>query len=204
MKTTARITALLLLLPLMMVLAHHAHAAIRTVTGTVTKISDGDTIQLGYVSLPNAILHNMKEKRHLGVHTELLTDSMVEFIKNGIIDNTRKNVNRGKTVASFCMGTRPTYEFINDNPIIDFRPIDYTNNPMVIAGIDNMVAVNSALQVDLTGQATAESIGSQFYSGIGGSADFMRGAVLARGGKSILVVQQCQTWRKQVPCRRGG
>jgi len=152
-------------------------------------ISDGDTIQLGYGSLPNAILHNMKEKRHLGVHTELLTDSMVEFIKNGIIDNTRKNVNRGKTVASFCMGTRPTYEFINDNPIIDFRPIDYTNNPMVIAGIDNMVAVNSALQVDLTGQATAESIGSQFYSGIGGSADFMRGAVLARGGKSILVVQ---------------
>lgn len=152
-------------------------------------VNDGDTIQLGYGSLPNAILHNMKEKRHLGVHTELLTDSMVEFIKSGIIDNTRKNVDRGKTVASFCMATRPTYEFINDNPLIDFRPIDYTNNPMVIAGIDNMVAINSALQVDLTGQATAESIGKQFYSGMGGSADFMRGAVLSRGGKSILVVQ---------------
>lgn len=147
-------------------------------------VNDGDTIQLGYGSLPNAILHNMKEKRHLGVHTELLTDSMVEFIKSGIIDNTRKNVDRGKTVASFCMATRPTYEFINDNPLIDFRPIDYTNNPMVIAGIDNMVAINSALQVDLTGQATAESIGKQFYSGMGGSADFMRGAVLSAGARA--------------------
>lgn len=152
-------------------------------------IGDGDTIQLGYGSLPNAILYNLKDKRHLGVHTELLTDSMIEFIREGIIDNTRKNVNRGKTVAAFCMGSRTTYEFINDNPLIDFRSIDYTNNPMVIAGHEKMVAINSALQVDLTGQATAESIGSTFYSGIGGSADFMRGAVLSRGGKSILVVQ---------------
>ncbi|HOT45761.1 MAG TPA: GNAT family N-acetyltransferase [Spirochaetota bacterium] len=152
-------------------------------------VSDGDTIQLGYGSLPNAILYNLKEKRHLGVHTELLTDSMVEFMKEGIIDNSRKSIDRGKTVASFCMGTRPTYEFIHDNPLIDFRSIDFTNNPTIIAGIDNMVAINSALQVDLTGQATAESIGSTFYSGIGGSADFMRGSVLSRGGKSILVVQ---------------
>ncbi|MBN2159155.1 MAG: GNAT family N-acetyltransferase [Spirochaetes bacterium] len=152
-------------------------------------VSDGDTIQLGYGSLPNAILYNLSNKRHLGVHTELLTDSMVELIRKGAIDNSRKTADRGKSVAAFCMGTAPTYQFINDNPLIDFRPIDYTNNPMVIAGIDNMVAINSALQVDLTGQATAESIGSTFYSGIGGSADFMRGSVLSKGGRSVLVVQ---------------
>jgi acyl-CoA hydrolase/RimJ/RimL family protein N-acetyltransferase len=152
-------------------------------------VNDGDTIQLGYGSLPNAILYNLKDKHHLGVHTELLTDSMVDLIKKGTIDNSRKNINRGKTVAAFCMASLPTYEFINDNPLIDFRSIDYTNNLMVIASIENMVAINSALQVDLTGQSTAESIGSTFYSGIGGHADFMRGAVLSKGGKSILVVQ---------------
>jgi acyl-CoA hydrolase/ribosomal protein S18 acetylase RimI-like enzyme len=152
-------------------------------------VNDGDTIQLGYGSLPNAILYNLKDKRHLGIHSELLTDSIVELIKSGAIDNSRKNINRGKTVAAFCMATQPTYEYINDNPLVDFRSIDYTNNPMVIASIDNMVAINSALQVDLTGQSTSESIGSMFYSGIGGHADFMRGAVLSKGGKSILVVQ---------------
>jgi acyl-CoA hydrolase/GNAT superfamily N-acetyltransferase len=152
-------------------------------------VNDGDTIQLGYGSLPNAILYHLRDKRHLGIHSELLTDSMVDLIKAGTIDNSRKNINRGKTVAAFCMATRSTYEYIHDNPLIDFRSIDYTNNPMVIAGIENMVAINSALQVDLTGQSTSESIGSMFYSGIGGHADFMRGAVLSRGGKSILVVQ---------------
>jgi acyl-CoA hydrolase/ribosomal protein S18 acetylase RimI-like enzyme len=152
-------------------------------------VNDGDTIQLGYGSLPNAILYNLKDKRHLGIHSELLTDSIVELIKSGAIDNSRKNINRGKTVAAFCMATQPTYEYLNDNPLVDFRSIDYTNNPMVIASIDNMVAINSALQVDLTGQSTSESIGSMFYSGIGGHADFMRGAVLSKGGKSILVVQ---------------
>ena len=152
-------------------------------------VCDGDTLQLGYGSLPNAILYNLSARRHLGVHTELLTDSMVELIRSGAIDNSCKAAHRGKTVAAFCMGTKSTYGFINDNPLIEFLPSDYTNNPMVIAGIENMTAINSALQIDLTGQATAESIGSAFYTGIGGSADFMRGAVMARGGKSILVVQ---------------
>ena len=152
-------------------------------------INDGDTIQLGYGSLPNAILHKMRGKEHLGVHTELLTDSMVELIRAGVIDNSRKSINRGKTVATFCMGTEKTYRFIHDNPSIEFKPVDYTNSPLVIAEISNMTAINSALQIDLTGQATAESIGSTFFSGIGGSADFMRGAVLAPGGKTILVMQ---------------
>ncbi len=152
-------------------------------------INDGDCIQLGYGSLPNAILHNLQEKKNLGVHTELLTDSMVKLIQNGTINNSRKTLNRGKTVASFCMGTRETYEFLNDNPSIEFRPIDYTNNPINIGRINNMTAINSALQIDLTGQSTSESVGRTFYSGIGGHADFMRGAVLAPNGKTILVIQ---------------
>lgn len=152
-------------------------------------VKDGDTIQLGYGSVPNAILNCLKDKQHLGIHTELLTDSIVELIKKGVVDNSMKNVDKGKTVASFCMGMADTYRFIDDNPLFEFQPMDYTNDPLVIARINNMTAINSALQVDLTGQASAESIGTTFYSGIGGSADFMRGAVLAPGGKTILVLQ---------------
>lgn len=152
-------------------------------------VNDGDTIQLGYGSVPNAILNCLKDKKHLGVHTELLTDKLVELISAGVIDNSRKPLNKGKTVATFCMGTEKTYRFIHDNPLFEFRTIDYTNDPLVISRITNIAAINSALQVDLTGQASAESIGSTFYSGIGGSADFMRGSILAPGGKTILVLQ---------------
>lgn len=152
-------------------------------------VKDGDTIQLGYGSVPNAILNCLKDKKYLGIHTELLTDSIVELIKKGVVDNSRKNLDRGKTVASFCMGMEETYRFIDDNPLFEFQPMDYTNDPLIISQINNMTAINSALQVDLTGQASAESIGTTFYSGIGGSADFMRGAVLAPGGKTILVLQ---------------
>jgi len=152
-------------------------------------IEDGDTIQVGYGSIPNAILSNLSTKKHLGVHTELLSDAIVELMKNGVIDNTEKSIDRGKTVATFCMGKKETYEYIHDNPGIEFRTIEYTNNPLVIAQHNNIVAINSALELDLTGQATAESIGKIFYSGIGGQADFMRGAVLSPNGKTILTIQ---------------
>ena len=151
-------------------------------------VLDGDTIQVGYGGIPSAILANLEGKSHLGVHTELLSEGIVELMKKGVIDNGNKSLNRGKTVASFCMGTADTYEYINDNPSIEFHPIDYTNNPLNIAQNNNMVAINSALEIDLTGQASAESIGKTFYSGIGGQADFMRGAVLAPGGKTILAM----------------
>ena len=151
-------------------------------------VEDGDTIQVGYGSIPDAILANLEGKKHLGVHTELVSDGIVSLMQKGIIDNSRKSQDRGKTVATFCMGTKKTYEYINDNPSIEFRPIDYTNNPLNIARNRKMTAINSALQIDLTGQATAESIGTMFYSGIGGQADFMRGAVLAPGGKTILAL----------------
>ena len=152
-------------------------------------VEDGDTIQVGYGSVPNAILSNLTHKKHLGVHTELLSDGIVELMKKGVIDNTRKTIDRGKTVATFCMGTKETYRYINDNPCVEFRQVDYTNNPLIIAQNRNMTAINSALQIDLTGQATAESIGKTFYSGIGGQADFMRGALLAAKGKTILTLQ---------------
>lgn len=152
-------------------------------------IRDGDTIQVGYGSLPNAILSSLGEKRHLGVHTELLTDGIVELMKEGVVDNSMKTIDRGKTVATFCMGKRSTYEFLHDNPIIEFRPVEYVNNPMIIAQNRNMTAINSALEIDLTGQATGDSLGKIFYSGVGGQADFMRGAVLSKGGKAILALQ---------------
>jgi RimJ/RimL family protein N-acetyltransferase len=151
-------------------------------------VRDGDTIQVGYGSLPNAIIANLENKEHLGVHTELFTDGIAELMKKGVIDNSKKTIDRGKTVTTFCMGRRPTYDFIDDNPSIEFRTVDYTNDPLVISQHRNMVAINSALEVDLTGQATAESIGTTFYSGIGGQADFMRGAVLSGGGKTILAL----------------
>ncbi len=151
-------------------------------------IQDGDTIQVGYGSIPNAILAHLENKQHLGVHTELISDGLVELLKKGVIDNTLKTFNKEKTIASFCMGKKSTYDYINDNPAIEFKTIDSTNNPLVIAKHDKIVAINTALEIDLTGQATAESIGSKFYSGIGGESDFMRGAALAKRGKSILAL----------------
>jgi acyl-CoA hydrolase len=152
-------------------------------------VQDGDTIQVGYGRVPSAIMSALGRKTHLGVHTELLTDGIVDLIRRGVVDHSKKTVNRGKTVASFCMAHREVYEYIDGNPTIEFRTIDYTNSPLVIAGHSNMTAINNVLQIDLTGQATAESLGPAFYSGIGGQADFMRGAVLAPGGRSILAFQ---------------
>lgn len=152
-------------------------------------VQNGDTIQVGYGSIPNAILGHLKNKEHLGVHTELLTDGIVDLMRERVIDNSRKELNPGKTVAAFCMGKTDTYEFLHDNPAIEFRPVNYTNNPTVLARQKNMTAINSALEIDLSGQATAESLGKTFYSGIGGQADFMRGAILSQGGKTILAIQ---------------
>ncbi|MHA1946073.1 MAG: GNAT family N-acetyltransferase [Candidatus Hodarchaeales archaeon] len=152
-------------------------------------IQTGDTIQVGYGSIPNSIMDNLTDKKHLGVHTELVSDGLVKLMDHGVIDNSKKTLNIGKSVASFCMGKQSTYDYIHDNPSIEFKRIEYTNNPLVIARNENMTAINSALQIDLTGQASSESIGKVFYSGIGGQADFMRGAILAKGGKSILAVQ---------------
>lgn len=161
----------------------------RQIGGYVARIiEDGSTIQVGYGSIPNAIVSGFGSKKHLGIHTELLNDGIAELMKAGVVDNTEKSINPRKTIATFCMGKKDTYDFIDDNSSVEFRTIDYTNNPLVIAQNKRMTAINSALEIDLTGQATAESIGKMFYSGIGGQADFMRGAVLAPGGKTILAL----------------
>lgn len=152
-------------------------------------VDSGDTIQVGYGAIPNAILRNLHRKRRLGVHTELISDGVIDLMQRGVVDNSRKTLNRGKTVATFCMGNQETYAYLNDNPAVEFRTIDYTNNPLIIAQHDRMTAINSALEIDLTGQSSAESIGGIFYSGVGGQGDFMRGAVLARHGKSILALK---------------
>ncbi len=152
-------------------------------------VQDGDTIQVGYGSMPNAILASLKDKKHLGVHTELFSDGIATLMQQGVIDNSRKTIDRGKTVASFCMGSSETYDYIHDNPAIEFRTIDYTNDPLTIARQENMVAINAALQIDLTGQSTSESVNGDLYSGIGGHADFMRGTMLAAGGKTILTLR---------------
>lgn len=170
-------------------------------------IRDGETLQVGYGNIPNAILSNLYDKRHLGVHTELLTEGIVTLMKKRVIDNKEKNINPGKAVAAFCMGNKETYQYIHDNPAVEFRTIDYTNNPLVIAQHHHMTAINTALEIDLTGQATAESIGKLFYSGVGGQADFMRGAVLSPHGKTILAMQSTAeggTLSRIVPFLREG
>ncbi len=151
-------------------------------------VEDGSTIQVGYGNIPDAVISSLKNKKNLGLHTELLTDGAVKLIKDGIITNFEKTIHRNKTIASFCMGTKGTYKFIDNNPEFEFHPVEYTNNPLIIAKNNKMTAINTALEIDLTGQVTAESLGHEFYSGIGGQADFMRGAALSKDGKSIIAL----------------
>jgi acyl-CoA hydrolase/GNAT superfamily N-acetyltransferase len=152
-------------------------------------VQDGDTIQIGYGSIPFAVLPCLSNKKHLGVHSEFLTDGIVELMKKGVIDNSRKSLNKGKTIGTYCLGKKETFEFINNNPAIELRRIDYVDNLMTIAQHDNMTAINTVLQMDLTGQATDESLGNVFYNGISGFANFMRATPLAKKGKTIIAMK---------------
>jgi acyl-CoA hydrolase/GNAT superfamily N-acetyltransferase len=151
-------------------------------------IQDGDTIQVGFGDILDAVLPSLGEKSNLGIHTEFLSHGIIELMNKGVVNNSQKTLDRGKTVATFCMGTRETYEYIHDNPLIELKTVDYTNNPLVIARERHMTAINTALAIDLTGQTTSDSLGMQFYSGVGGQANFMRGAALAPHGKTILIL----------------
>ncbi len=170
-------------------------------------IEDESTLQVGYGIIPNAVVSYLGEKKHLGVHTELLGDGIIDLMQKGVIDNSKKSIDTGKTVASYCMGKKETYEFLDENPTFSFKTIDYVNNPLIIAKNKLMTAINSAMEIDLTGQATAESLAGTFYFGIGGQADFMRGAALAPGGKSILALPSTainDTISRIVPSLREG
>jgi acetyl-CoA hydrolase len=151
-------------------------------------IDDGDCLQLGIGTIPNAVLQELRNHMHLGLHTEMLTDGIVELVQSGAIDCARKNYHPDKAICSFAMGTRRLYDFVDDNPFVEFYGSEFVNDPWVIARNDRMAAVNSAIQVDLTGQVNADSVGSKPYSGIGGQVDFIRGASRSEGGKPIIAL----------------
>ncbi|MFH1313508.1 MAG: GNAT family N-acetyltransferase [Candidatus Eisenbacteria bacterium] len=149
-------------------------------------VDDGSTIELGIGRVPQSVLQFLGSKKDLGIHTEMLTDSVVDLVESGVITGAHKSIDRDKIVASFCLGTRKLYDYIDGNPVFAFHPTEYVNDPFVIAQQNKMVAINVALEVDLTGQVCADSLGTHFYSGIGGQVDFNRGAARAPGGKAII------------------
>lgn len=151
-------------------------------------IEDGSTLQIGIGSIPDAVMQFLKEKQHLGLHTEMFSDGAMRLIEQGVITNERKSLHPGKIIASFVLGTRELFSFIHNNPILEFHPSHYVNDPYIIAKNEKMVAINSALEIDLTGQVCADSIGQQFYSGFGGQLDFMRGAARSKDGKPIIAL----------------
>jgi 4-hydroxybutyrate CoA-transferase len=151
-------------------------------------IEDGATLQLGIGAIPDAVLQALADRRDLGIHTEMFSDGVLDLVERGVITGANKALDEGKIVASFVVGSRRLLDFIDDNPMVELRPSDYTNNTMIIRQFNHMVAVNSAIQVDLTGQVCAESIGTQLYSGVGGQMDFMRGAALSRHGRPIIAL----------------
>ena len=151
-------------------------------------IEDGSTLQMGIGGIPDAVLLFLDDKNDLGVHTEMFSDGIIPVIEKGVLTGERKTLHQGKIVATFFFGSTELYEYVNNNPIFEFRPTEYANDPYVIARNDKMVAINSAIQVDLTGQVCSDSIGYQFYSGIGGQVDFIRGAARSKGGKPIIAL----------------
>jgi len=151
-------------------------------------IEDGSTIRAGVGSVSNAALYSLEGKKDLGVHTDMLTDGYLHLVERGVITNKRKTLHPKRIIASFCMGSRKLYDFVHNNPMVEFHPIEYTNDFVVISKNEKMVSINSALQVDLSGQVCADSMGYTIYSGVGGSVDFIRGATLAKEGKSIIVL----------------
>lgn len=157
-------------------------------TNIAGMIEDGATLQMGQGKIPNAILKCLTDKKNLGIHTEVFSDNLLPLIKAGVINGARKTINKGKIISTFIQGTRALYDFADGNEMIQLRPVNYTNHVGIIAQNDNMVAINSALEVDMTGQVAADSMGTTLYSGIGGQLDFIRGAALSKNGKPIIAL----------------
>ncbi len=151
-------------------------------------VPDGATLQMGIGAIPSAVALFLRDKQHLGVHTEMMTDCVVDLVEAGVIDGLAKERNRGKIMASFMMGTRKLYRFVHDNPMVEMRQCDFTNDTHVIRSFRRMTAINSAISIDLTGQVCADSIGWHLYSGVGGQMDFIRGAALAPEGRAIIAL----------------
>ena len=156
-------------------------------------IEDGSTMQMGIGAIPDGVLNYLEDKRDLGVHTELFSDGVMKLIQQGIITNERKTLHTGKIVAGFILGSHELYDFVDDNPIIELHPTEYVNDPFVIAQNEKMISINSAIEVDLTGQVCADSIGPNLYSGVGGQLDFVYGAARSKGGKPIIALPSTAT-----------
>ncbi len=151
-------------------------------------IEDDSTIEFGIGAIPQSVMPFLKNKKNLGIHTEMFTDAIIDLVESGAVNGLNKSLDRGKIVASFCMGTQRIYDYIDDNPAFAFHPTEYVNDPFVIGQQHRQVAINVALEIDLTGQVCADSLGTNFYSGIGGQVDFNRGAARSRGGKAIIAL----------------
>jgi acyl-CoA hydrolase len=149
-------------------------------------VPNGATLQMGIGNIPNAVLHSLKSHKDLGIHTEMFSDGVIDLLQNGIITNTKKSVCKGKTLTSFIMGSKRLYDFVDDNPAIVFGDIQSVNDPIEISKNDKVVAINSAVEVDLTGQVCADSVGMKMISGVGGQVDFERGAALSKGGIPLI------------------
>jgi len=151
-------------------------------------IPDGATLQMGIGGIPDAVLANLQGKQDLGIHTEMVSDGLISAFEKGIITNARKTLHKGKILGTFVFGSKRLYDFVHRNPLIELHPVDYVNDPRVICQNDNMVAINSCIEVDITGQVCSDSIGTKIYSGFGGQVDYIRGAAMARGGKPIIAL----------------
>ena len=151
-------------------------------------VRDGDTLQLGIGAIPDAVLLFLKDKKDLGIHSEMFSDGVVELVEAGVITNAKKNIHKGKSVATFLMGTRRLYDYVDNNPEVAMMPVDYVNDPRVICQNDNLVSINSCVQVDLMGQVVSTCVGLRQISGVGGQVDFVRGANMSRGGRTIMAM----------------
>ncbi|HMN26380.1 MAG TPA: acetyl-CoA hydrolase/transferase C-terminal domain-containing protein, partial [Ignavibacteriaceae bacterium] len=151
-------------------------------------IEDGSTLQMGIGAIPDSVMKYLFDKKDLGIHTEMFSDGMIDLVDAGVINGEKKTLHPGKIIAGFVLGTKRVYDFIDNNPVCEFHPQEYVNDPFVISKNNKMVAINSALEVDLTGQVCADSIGTRFYSGIGGQVDFIRGSSKSEGGKPIIAL----------------
>ena len=160
-------------------------------------VEDGATLQLGIGAIPDALLAQMYDKKNLGIHSELITDGVVDLVNAGIVTGTEKSVNRKKITGTFVMGTRRLYDFVNRNPIIELKPADYVNNPVVIAQQTKMISINSCLQVDFMGQVVSDSIGTRQYSGVGGQVDFVRGTAMSLDEKGVSIIAMLSTVKKK-------
>ena len=155
---------------------------------TADLIEDGSTLQMGIGAIPDSVMKYLRDRKNLGIHTEMFSDGIIDLVEEGIVNGEEKSIHRGKIIAGFVLGTKRLFKFIDNNPVIEFHPQEYVNDPFVISQNKKMVAINSAIEIDITGQVCADSIGTKIFSGIGGQVDFIRGAAHSDGGKPIIAL----------------